>query len=291
MKRTSQKSIGYFCVKKSTGAWSSETVAIPVDWESHAKEEERYEYEEDMRLDYVAATRAKNILVISAYRPGGRKKAWQTFYDYIKDVPKLPLSYDTARKDNIFSISKKDWSVVKDKISLDIGKALKESYGSASVTGLVESPELFVGEPAEGVIWGEIVHRSLELCGKGKRDLLEIFARNWLSEHGRPEEDLKRLVKLADDVVKGPLWKRVRQAKEKYFETPFSGLKGKTVIRGVIDLIFREDDGWVVADYKTDDFDKKPERKKAYKAQLDMYADMREGITGEKIKEKILCKV
>ena len=55
-----------------------------------------------------------------------------------------------------------------------------------------------------------------------------------------------------------------------------------------MDLIFKEDDGWIIVDYKTDDFEKYPKREKAYYEQLKMYAELWQKMTGEKVKEKIL---
>ena len=62
------------------------------------------------------------------------------------------------------------------------------------------------------------------------------------------------------------------------------------VIEGVVDLAFREDGGWVIADYKTDlgtdpDFSS---RLKAYRQQVDLYADAWARLTGDPVKERIL---
>jgi ATP-dependent helicase/nuclease subunit A len=62
------------------------------------------------------------------------------------------------------------------------------------------------------------------------------------------------------------------------------------VLEGVIDLVFREGDGWVVADYKTDvgtdpDF---PGRLVSYRRQVELYADAWTRLTGEPVKERVL---
>ena len=62
------------------------------------------------------------------------------------------------------------------------------------------------------------------------------------------------------------------------------------VLEGVIDLAFLEDDGWVIADYKTDvgtdpDF---ATRIRAYRRQVDLYADAWTQLTGEVVKERVL---
>ena len=73
-------------------------------------------------------------------------------------------------------------------------------------------------------------------------------------------------------------------------EVPFSlaekdGEKPR-IIAGTIDLIFREKDGWVIADYKTDKVDGNLEALVAYhKPQVEMYRKFWEEISGEKVKE------
>jgi ATP-dependent exoDNAse (exonuclease V) beta subunit len=62
------------------------------------------------------------------------------------------------------------------------------------------------------------------------------------------------------------------------------------VLEGVIDLVFHEPAGWVVADYKTDvgtdpDF---AEREQAYKRQVDLYAEAWSRLTGDPVQERVL---
>ena len=63
------------------------------------------------------------------------------------------------------------------------------------------------------------------------------------------------------------------------------------MVSGSIDLCFKEKDGWVIVDYKTNKIDN-PEMQKEfilhYKPQLREYKKTFENITGEKVKETIL---
>jgi ATP-dependent helicase/nuclease subunit A len=62
----------------------------------------------------------------------------------------------------------------------------------------------------------------------------------------------------------------------------------ETVVRGVIDLVFGEEDGWVVVDYKTDAVQGKGALDAAaakYAPQVRLYARAWERGTGEKVKE------
>ncbi|MEI8345470.1 MAG: 3'-5' exonuclease, partial [Candidatus Omnitrophota bacterium] len=291
--RTGKGSLGYFTVMKAaTGNGRSECLALPKDWEEYANEEMRYESAERDRLDYVAVTRAKNILVISTYREGSTPKAWGTFFSYLSDMPKLKVDMsEEASKRTVFAIKKKDWEEERSRIAETIKSMCGETYHSASVTGLVEKPEIFEGEPAGGLSWGSAVHKALEMCGKGRRDDLETLGQDILEGEGRSKDDLVKLLQAVDRVIKGDMWKRMLKAKEKYFEVPFSAMMDDTVVMGVIDLIFKEGDGWVLVDYKTDDFEKDPRKKEAYQNQLNIYAELWEKTTGERGKEKILYRV
>ena len=52
-----------------------------------------------------------------------------------------------------------------------------------------------------------------------------------------------------------------------------------------------EEDGWVIVDYKTDDFEKDEERKKEYKKQVELYGRYWEKISGERVKEGLLFRL
>lgn len=290
--RTSKESVGYFTVNKQRGEHGFETVALPSGWEEYATEEKLYEDAEKKRLDYVAATRAKNILVISTYREGSTIKAWESFFPYLASMPKLPVKETSEiKKKKTLELKEKGWESERAKLEMNVEKIRVASYHMSRVTDIVEKPDIFAGEPVGGMRWGRVVHEALELCGKGKRDKLEIIAGNLLKENKIPEIEQEKMVKTIDDVMKSDIWKRMSASKEKYFEVPLSSMKDNSVVTGVVDMVFKEDDGWVIVDYKTDDFDVNPKKKSAYQHQIDLYAELWGEITGEKIKEKLLYKV
>ena len=60
------------------------------------------------------------------------------------------------------------------------------------------------------------------------------------------------------------------------------------LMQGIIDVYFEEEDGIVVADYKTDRVSDEKELIVRYRLQLDYYAEALERLTGIKVKEKII---
>ena len=145
-----------------------------------------------------------------------------------------------------------------------------------------------------------------------EQDMLEARARNLLIKHGRAldvagnPKELDALLALVRDVSRSEVWTRAMASRERRTEVPFAVATGgatgpgsaakhgvadrPAILEGVIDLVFREDDGWVVADYKTDTgtdpkfLDRVPE----YRRQVNIYADCWEQVTGEKVKERLL---
>jgi ATP-dependent helicase/nuclease subunit A len=138
--------------------------------------------------------------------------------------------------------------------------------------------------------WGRIVHKAVEFVSRGNGKL-KILAGNWIKEEGRDIEDLERLIALIENFKESGLWKRINSAKQKYFEVPFALQEDGSIVYGVIDAVFKEDGGWVIVDYKTDDFENDPERKRAYQKQVDLYGRYWEKISGEKVKERVLVKL
>ena len=110
-----------------------------------------------------------------------------------------------------------------------------------------------------GVEWGEAVHRLLDIAMRNpKADLLRLAGRI-LQEHDWTGIVPRKLWGTVRAVTKSEIWRRAMRSPKRYSEIPFQilmaeedGMDVPTVVRGVIDLVFFEDDGWVIVDYKTD---------------------------------------
>jgi ATP-dependent helicase/nuclease subunit A len=85
---------GYFpIVRRLERDWGTqrEVLAEPTDWAAHETAELAYLRAERQRLLYVAATRAKDLLVISRWAGSGREagRPWEAFAPFLRDVPRL----------------------------------------------------------------------------------------------------------------------------------------------------------------------------------------------------------
>lgn len=170
-------------------------------------------------------------------------------------------------------------------------KIRQQTYNIVSVTEEVKKGSLAGTGLGKGKDWGTLVHNALELCRRGKRDDLEPRARQWLAEAGFHETKLEDLLTQIDNFMKTDFWQRLEKSEEKYFEVPFAIQEIDTLHTGQIDVVFMEKEGWVFADYKTDDFEKDQKRKQAYLSQLNKYAEYWIKITNVDVSEKKIVTV
>ncbi len=124
---------------------------------------------------------------------------------------------------------------------------------------------------------------------------LAPLARSVLEQQQLDSNLLPSLLESVTRAIGSVIWRRAQESSECLVEVPFSYLTSQdqldTVVRGVIDLAFREEDGWVLVDYKSDRVGKDPDKaeetlRARYAAQLAAYAQAWEQVTGEKVIEQ-----
>jgi ATP-dependent helicase/nuclease subunit A len=138
------------------------------------------------------------------------------------------------------------------------------SYAVAAVTDVAHAGDKPAWESTgRGLSWGRVLHGALEAAMRDPKLDLRLHAANLLAAEDRPPAEVDEVVRVAEAVRTSPLWARARAAKRVLVEVPFAlpvdrkeaGLgegPKTTVLQGVIDLVFEEDDGWILIDYKSD---------------------------------------
>ncbi|MCQ1947563.1 exodeoxyribonuclease V subunit beta [Arthrobacter sp. zg-Y1116] len=152
--------------------------------------------------------------------------------------------------------------------------------------GAEESLPGFDGIPVEhGPVFGTALHRLLELTDLELSPSLSGLASGVAAAAGlRIPADLEAYARAALETVP------VRRAadREHWLELPMVAPHGDQTLEGIIDLMYREDNGsLVIADFKTD-VSVGAEQLAAYWRQLGTYALMIERITGEQVSELVL---
>lgn len=348
VRRTGGSPRGWFRFTRSFG-FATKTVSQPLGWEESAGEERKYEKAEEDRLMYVAATRARDLLVVSAYAGGlGDRRSWGPLEDGLADVPELdgeaPAPEGEARPRPRRG---RRSGIVGREEAREARVALQKKMAEASLAGAIHETVTSVArrdlEPpawAKGGLgrWGSEVHVMLRALGERRAEpgvgqvpeaaALVRMARDVLVAAERNPADAPDLAAHVAAIVRSEFWGRAMKAPRRLFEVPFAvrvapgdpgydelvpgpgavaAAGGRPVVAapgapvflsGAVDLVFEEEDGWVIADYKTDRLPAAlagagaADREAAldglvalHAPQVRLYARFWRGLTGEPVKE------
>jgi ATP-dependent helicase/nuclease subunit A len=100
VQRPSSASAGFLHLKRQVSSFQSTSLAHPQDWQRHEAEEMNYLQAERCRLLYVAATRARDLLVICSLegRTGdpNRRNPWKELLRFVTKAKRLDIQVDTG---------------------------------------------------------------------------------------------------------------------------------------------------------------------------------------------------
>jgi ATP-dependent helicase/nuclease subunit A len=358
-RHTDGGAVGYLRIVEQRSGWGGDVeLAVPLGWDAKQDAARRFDEAEEVRLLYVAATRAYDELVVARWPDaGGRNKSpWAALEPWLAErATLLELEARDAEPRVTLDLTPGQAAEGSRLAALRVAGMAVPTYEHVTVTELAKATEgeradarVRTREPApgayRGLSWGSAVHGALAAAAsEGStseglratcRDLLVAQGRP-LDDHGEPLE-LGELIELVGTVRGSDLWRRAQAAERHLVEVSFArpglsapeprverppdgppgarhqldlfpaadgdprrnvarqeddGIRSHPrVLEGVIDLVFREPDGWVIADYKTDvgtdpDFEG---RSASYRLQVELYADAWSALTGEPIKERVL---
>jgi len=293
VRRTAGRPQGYLAIEGSNG-YQAEVLAIPKEWATYKAEEAKYQEAEEIRLLYVAATRAKNLLVVSTYPKKPEISPWQPLEPYLEgrellECPELPLPERRAAGE---PVTPEALGAAREEIKAGLAKITGPTYNRATVTELVKGAGDGPARQAtgRGFTWGKVIHRALEVLARDEEGTeLDGLVMALLEQEGRSVDEAEEVKAVLEKVRATGLWQRVRAAQEKLTEVPFGLWEGSTYLTGTVDLVFREGKGWVVVDYKSDAVTGEEHLEQLveyYRPQVEEYARRWEGITGEPVVEK-----
>ena len=236
---------------------------------------------EDLRLLYVAMTRAREQLVIPAYWGDASKG----FYEFLrkrfpaesKGQPRLGesrfrmhdtgrYSLDTASAETLrldvempetdrrvqASLARKaEWEAVRAQALQRLQRteafaAPSRAHAASAVTEAIRTDD------NRALAFGNFVHRLMEFVTLPEGENLERVAGLAASEFGINEDQRANGCTLVRGALRSELFGRVARAKAVYREVPFTDVQDGVIWEGAIDLLFVEDSGIVVVDFKTD---------------------------------------
>jgi ATP-dependent helicase/nuclease subunit A len=287
-------------VEKRTGPFSREEIARPPGWNEKCALEKEFQDREDERLLYVAATRARDALVVSLRRnsKGEVGGPWKRFDAWARQG--LP---DTAAPASETSPPPEPSEVANELQAFRARRAgrlaasSKPTVSATSVTAFAHAgsdpaTRPFVPGTGRGMSWGSALHRLLEAAMRDPAVDLRALAKNVLAEEDRPPEDLEAALATVEGVRRSPLWKRALASRSCLVEVPFAltvpsadlGLTEETrdtLLTGAIDLVFEEAEGWMLVDYKSDTISANLDALVAfYTPQIERYRSVWRDLTG-----------
>ncbi len=260
--RTSDEPFLALPITKPRGPYQREVVAEPVDWEDAEIEETRFLQGEELRLLYVAATRAENLLVVSTYEEKPDHGPWSPLYPHLKNVPELahgnhsphPIPETPSTKTPSVELEREQrdqfWQAVK-----------KESFKVAQVTDdradITYSDE---GRSAagRGAAYGIVIHQIFDdAINRRLPDDPTPYVIHLLQEAGADAGFLPNALNALQHFRNSEIWTEIQASETVYTEVPFAISQAENnaspdkIIRGVIDLAYRLPGGWKIVDYKT----------------------------------------
>lgn len=301
IKREDYSSKGYFTFTVKNGFQEKE-IAVPINWETYKAEELIYLTEEEMRIIYVAATRAEKALVISS-NGTNKKNPWSVLFEIENieelEVPEVEKEVKSAVNEITFAeyqaktVNKLAW--------LEQSKA--KSFEHWTPTKDKDFSDVFEieREAGGGKEWGTLIHDVFEKAVQG----LDVarYIKVALSSHDIPASREEEVLNYLTNLRTSELWDEIQTADEVLAEVPFTlKVEKKDIlytyitkspeekqpffVKGIIDLIYKKNGEWKIVDYKTDRAKRKEDYEKLqafYSTQLSFYKHAWEEITNEKV--------
>nr|WP_309100082.1 UvrD-helicase domain-containing protein [Fredinandcohnia onubensis] len=309
IKREDQGATGYFMFGRKHGQ-TTKPVAQPLFWEEHLDEEEAYLLAEEIRVLYVAATRAEKTMIISTFESKNTKNPWSLLLDGLPRLEDIDIpEVITDEKETMEKNTIRDEFRLETQGLLDWLEDRKQpSYSTFSPSE--EKQDIFTlgieREEGGGMAWGTAIHEVFEMFVKGGQEA-ETVVVSTLKKHEISLGRMEEVEQAVERFKQSTIWAELQIADQILTEVPFTiqidskdplygyvkkGDDAEIVfVNGIIDLVYKLNGSWKIVDYKTDrpkDITQLPELTKYYRNQIDLYQQIWERITGEQVTDKQL---
>ncbi|MDQ0635082.1 ATP-dependent helicase/nuclease subunit A [Arthrobacter pascens] len=267
---------------------------------------------ERRRLLYVACTRAESHLIVSYYV--NAKNSLGQFLrdaadagsapdlnipDELPEPVKVPREVRSVEPFDVWQRSRETWQANSAIISSTSVTTIAKGAGNGRTGEFPRDDAVrFVGAEEDGGLpsfaapagehgkeFGTALHRLLELSDLRETEALDVLAESLASPSGLV--DPAGLAERARSALRSTPVQRAAE-REHWLELPVVTSAGGITLEGIIDLMYRDDDGTlVIADFKTD-ISVTQETLESYWRQLSTYARMVERITEQTVSELVL---
>ena len=277
---------------------NTSVAAAPEAWPQFEAVEAVLEDAEAHRLEYVAATRAKQMLVVSRYHhknDGYKPGYWRAVDAYCSDhdVPELPRPNSdrpSAPTPHVLRDLRAHLNTQRDRRT----ELAQQTYRTATISETAHSRAVPAASNSYENTLGNALHALIEqvvMQHPARPDYKPAHLRQLLIEHEAAPTQHDVLQRMLNALVESPLWNALAEADTIYTELPLSRLlpgdterAADTVQHGTIDLAYRTGDAWHLVDYKSDRIDNPAhlrELARAYAPQLRLYATAWNEVMGQ----------
>jgi ATP-dependent helicase/nuclease subunit A len=286
-------------VERVAGRTRETLLALPPQWASYEEVEKNFQEAERIRLMYVAATRAGQRLIISQREKGQHYNPWKFFDKTISDAPVVPVP---PRQEPLFreevELAYSDVNRISGEAPHRWAAATALTYRTAAAKALALSAEdtAFRSAGEYGTEWGTVIHALLQAAMLDRDTDLIGLAKDALADQDLDTGLAQDAVEVVHSVMDSDIWRRAEASEHVLVEVPFETMMPETgssdetarlLVRGTIDLAFREPSGWILVDYKTDRVPAAAAEQlvSRYNPQVQLYCQAWHAITGEPVHE------
>lgn len=295
--------------------WDEGKVAIgfragcqPPGWDVLKRRDDARAWAESRRLLYVACTRARDLLVVPAPPPSAHVGG------FLKDlVARLPRTSDdevavidastlpepsATREADVDAPALVQRDAVAARWDAERGARLASgSYrpftprAVTAVAAVTAPPSVLQASSGSGGrSFGALVHRILEHIPFESPERSVVVAESLAPLFGLDAAAGRRAAESVVRTLGLPLMERARRAKQVWRELPLWFPDDDVLVEGIIDLVFEEQGGLVVVDYKTDAIDDAMALAQAahHAPQLQLYGRGLAQGTGMSVKERLV---
>ncbi|MBD3108448.1 UvrD-helicase domain-containing protein [Bacillus sp. AGMB 02131] len=291
--REDHGSIGHIAFLSKKG-FQKASVGLPLNWEMHKAEEYAYLLEEEKRILYVAVTRAEEALIISLSEKSNKNNPWERFLhiEKIEEMSLPDMVESSPEREAAVSFSA-EFSADISSMRFWLDNSQESSYVKWSPTEEKDYTEIADLERDHGgsMKWGSFIHDILEKLVNNQD--MDIYMAQAMFKHQIPYSKIEEVNDYIKTVKRSFIWGDLKIADEVYTEVPIhlvvdqqSSLRPyidndtaseKVFVKGVIDLVYRINDNWMIIDYKTDRLHNWQEEDKLhafYQKQLTFYREV-----------------
>ncbi len=255
---------------------------------------------EERRIEYVAATRAESVLIIG--KPdkldSDNRNPWSDLLlDNLPDIPDYPDANNQPPVPEAYQDVMANYQSVVNDDSNQASYANKSPSGLRIRSGITNVDEVVEKtDDYDKALLGTLVHRILEciVTSRNQFDIRMLVIEIFKEYDVDRQENQDLFTKLCEigkvftetgfkqttNIVPQNLFEALMNAEEVLCELPFSYKSGTNIISGIIDLVYKDESGWHIIDYKTNAEGDIAILEQEYARQLDLYRKAFKQATG-----------